>query len=327
MKAYRIEQDGKLGRGGIVEMDQDALDPGEVTIHTHFSGVNYKDALAGLGGAPIVRRYPCNGGIECVGHVTGSRDLRFAEGDAVIVHGRGIGVSHDGGLAEYVRVPADWVLTLPEGLTAREAATLGVAGYSAALAVDRLQTLGLEPGGLPVAVSGATGGVGAFSVAMLAGLGFDVLALSSKPDARAYLAALGAVEIVAPGDLESKPVSSVRWCGGIDAAGGPVLARILAACDRDGVVASIGNAAGVELATTVLPFILRGVTLTGINADSDMDTRHRIWNRLATDLKPKGLADWAEVIPLEDVPGLMRRMLDGTTTGRTIVALSESGAK
>lgn len=323
MKAYRIEQDGRLGRGSIVEMERDALDPGDVTIRTRFSGVNYKDALAGLGGAPIVRRYPCNGGIECVGDVEESQDVRFAVGDAVIVHGRGIGVSHDGGLAEYVRVPADWVLALPEGLTAREAATLGVAGYSAALAVDRLQTLGLEPGGLPVAVSGATGGVGAFSVAMLAGLGFEVIALSSKSNATDYLSGLGAAEVVTPANLGDKPVASARWCGGIDAAGGPVLAKMLAACDRDGVVASIGNAAGVELATTVLPFILRGVTLTGINADSDMETRRRVWNRLATDLRPKGLADWAGMIVLEDVPDLMRRMLDGQTTGRTIVALEE----
>ncbi|MBF9042902.1 acryloyl-CoA reductase [Rhodobacterales bacterium HKCCE4037] len=327
MKAYRIEQDGKVGRGGIVEMERDALDPGELTIRTRFSGVNYKDALAGLGGAHIVRRYPCNGGIECVGDIADSGDDRFAPGDAVIVHGRGIGVSHDGGLAEYMRVPADWVLALPEGLTAREAATLGVAGYSAALAVDRLQALGLRPGGLPVAVSGATGGVGAYSVAMLAGLGFDVVAISSKPDAGEYLSGLAAKEIVSPADLGDKPVATARWCGGIDAAGGPVLARMLAACDRDGVVASIGNAAGIELATTVLPFILRGVTLTGINADSDMDTRRRVWNRLATDLKPKGLADWAGIIALDEVPDLMRRMLDGKTTGRTIVAFGGAGTE
>lgn len=319
MKAYRIEQDGKVGRGAIVEMAVESLDPGDVMIRTHFSGVNYKDALAGLGSAPIVRRYPCNGGIECVGTVESSGDRRFAAGDLVIVHGRGIGVSHDGGLAEFVRVPADWVLSVPEGLTDREAATLGVAGYSAALAIDRLEALGLEPGGLPVLVSGATGGVGAFSIAMLARRGFEVIALSSKLEARDYLIRLGAVEVTTPADLADKPLDKPRWRAGIDAAGGPVLARMLAGTDRDGLIASIGNAAGVELSTTVLPFILRGVTLTGINADSDMDTRRRIWSRMASDLKPDGLSGWAGVIGLDGVPNLMRRMLDGKTTGRTIV--------
>ncbi|MBF9033871.1 acryloyl-CoA reductase [Rhodobacterales bacterium HKCCE2091] len=324
MKAYRIEQDGKVGRGAVVEMDPADLDSGEVTIRTRFSGVNYKDALAGLGGAPIMRRYPCNAGIECVGEVETSTDPRFVPGDAVIVHGRGIGVSHDGGLAELMRVPGDWILPLPDGLSPREAATLGVAGYSAALAIDRMEALGLEPGGLPVAVSGATGGVGAFAVAMLAGRGHEVVALSSKPDAGGYLAGLGAAEVIAPGDLGQKPLEKAAWCGGIDAAGGPVLARMLAGTDKGGVVASIGNAAGIELSTTVLPFILRGITLTGINADSEMDVRRRIWSRLADDLKPPRLHDWAATIPFDDLPALMRRMLDGQTTGRTIVAFGDA---
>ncbi|MEY8827327.1 YhdH/YhfP family quinone oxidoreductase [Sedimentitalea sp. XS_ASV28] len=327
MRAYRIEQNGKVGRGDIIDMSVDDLDAGDVLIRTQFSGINYKDALAGLGGASIIRRYPCNAGIECVGNIEASNDNRFSPGAEVIVHGRGIGVSHDGGLAEYVRVPADWVLPLPEQLSAWEAATLGVAGYSAALAVDRLETLGLAPGRLPVVVSGATGGVGAFAVAMLARRGFAVIALSSKPDAAEYLSRHGAVEIISPADLENKPLSKARWCGGIDAAGGPVLAKILAGTDRNGVVASIGNAAGVELATTVLPFILRGVTLTGINADSDMATRTRIWDRLSTDLKPEGLAEWASTIGLGEVPAVMRRMLAGETTGRTIVDFSEAASK
>lgn len=319
MKAYRIEKDGKVGRGVVVDMAESDLDPGEVSIATRFAGINYKDALAGLGGAPIIRRFPCNGGIEAVGTVLTSEDARFAPGDSVIVHGRGIGVSHDGGLAERLRVPADWVMAIPGGLTAQEAATLGVAGYSAALAVDRLEALGLAPGDLPVAVSGASGGVGAFAVAMLAGLGFQVLAISSKADAVPFLTGLGAAEVITPGDLGDKTFGPARWCGGIDAAGGPVLAKMLAGTDRDGAIASLGNAAGVELTTTVLPFILRGVTLTGINADSDMNTRRRVWARLANDLKPDRLADWADIVALRDVPDVMARMLDGQTTGRTIV--------
>lgn len=326
MKAYRIEQSGKLGLGAIVEMEVEALDPGDVLIRTLFAGLNYKDALAGLGVGPIIRRYPCNGGIECVGHVERSDDARFAPGDHVIVHGRGIGVSHDGGLAEFLRVPADWVMPLPSSLTDIEAATLGVAGYSAALAVDRLEALGIAPGGLPMVVSGATGGVGAFSVSMLAARGFDVVAVSSKATATKQLRSLGATDVISPDDLGSKPVEKVRWCGGIDAAGGPILAKMLASTDRDGVVASIGNAAGIELATTVLPFILRGVTLTGINADSPMETRKRIWQRLANDLKPAGLSDWATRITLEDAPEVMQRMLDGQTTGRSVVTFEKTPA-
>ncbi|MFG6535210.1 YhdH/YhfP family quinone oxidoreductase [Sulfitobacter sp. 1A16787] len=319
MKAYRIEEHGECGRGRVVEMSENDLDSGDVTIKTLFAGINYKDALAGLGGAPIVRRYPCNGGIEAVGTVEASRDPRFTPGTSVIVHGRGIGVSHDGGLAERVRVPGDWVMQLPEGLGPREAATLGVAGYSAALAIDRLEALGIASQGVPVVVSGATGGVGAFAVTMFAQLGYRVIAISSKPESSAFLTHLGATEVIRPSEMGDRPLGPAQWCGGIDAAGGPILAKILAGTDRNGAVASIGNAAGIELKTTVLPFILRGVTLTGINADSDMSTRNRVWDRLARDLKPAGLSAWADVVPLDAVPEVMAKMLEGQTTGRSIV--------
>jgi len=322
MKAYRIEQDGKLGRGAIVEMARDALDAGDVTIRTRHAGVNYKDALAGLGGAPIIRRYPCNGGIEAVGRISESTDARFAPGDRVIVHGRGIGVSHDGGFAEYLRVPGDWVLPLPEGLSPLEAATLGVAGYSAALAVDRLEALGVTPARGPVLVSGATGGVGSLAVAMLARRGFGVTALSSKPD-DGFLRGLGAQEVIALPEPSGKPLDREHWAGGIDAAGGPVLEWMLRTTQAGGVVASIGNAAGIALNTTVLPFILRGVTLTGINADSEMPLRRRIWDRLASDLKPEGLEGMAHRIALADLPAYMAEMLAGRITGRTLVSFDD----
>lgn len=321
MKAFRIVAEGKLGRGSIVEMPMEALDEGAVLVRVHYAGINYKDALAGLAGAPIVRRYPCNGGIDAAGVVESSDDARFSPGDAVVCHGRGLGVSHDGGLAEYLRVPADWLLALNGPLTPKTAATLGVAGYSAALAVDRLQSLGVTPGGLPVAVSGATGGVGAFAVAMLAGLGFEVTAISSRPADAGWLRDLGASDVCAAADLEDKPMARVRWCGGVDAAGGAVLAGMLAACARDGVIASLGNAAGGALHTTVLPFILRGVTLSGINADSDTETRRRIWARMADELCPKALGDWARVVTLDEVLPAMQRMLDHKARGRTIVEL------
>lgn len=323
MKAYRIEQAGRLGRGAVVEMDRAALDAGDVTVRVSYAGVNYKDALAGLGGAPVIRRYPCNGGIEAVGTVSESNDPRFSSGDLVIVHGRGIGVSHDGGFAEYLRVPGDWVLPLPEGLSALEAATLGVAGYSAALAIDRLETLGLTPGGGPVLVSGATGGVGSLAVAMLAGRGFSVSALSSKPD-EGFLRGLGAREVIALPEPSGKPLEREQWAGGIDAAGGPVLEWMLRTTAHGGAIASIGNAAGITLNTTVLPFILRGVTLTGINSDSEMPLRRRIWARLADDLKPEGLGGMARQITLDNLPDYMAEMLAGRITGRTLVTFRES---
>lgn len=322
MKAYRIEQHGKLGRGAIVEMARDALDAGDVTVRTHHAGVNYKDALAGLGGAPIIRRYPCNGGIEAVGRVCESTDARFDPGDWVIVHGRGIGVSHDGGFAEFLRVPGDWVLPLPQGLSPLEAATLGVAGYSAALAVDRLEALGVTPGRGPVLVSGATGGVGSLAVAMLVRRGFGVTALSSKPD-DGFLRGLGAQQVITLPKPSGKPLDREHWAGGIDAAGGPVLEWMLRTTQVGGVVASIGNAAGIALNTTVLPFILRGVTLTGINADSEMPLRRRIWARLANDLKPEGLGGLAHRIALADLPDYMAEMLAGRITGRTLVSFED----
>lgn len=320
MRAFRIEQEGKRGR--VVDMPTEALDAGDVLVRVDYAGLNYKDALAGLAEAPILRRYPCNGGIDGAGRVETSTNPRFSRGDAVICHGHGIGVRHDGALAEYFRVPGDWLMPLPEGLSTRAAATLGVAGYSAALAVDRLQALGLRPGELPVLVSGASGGVGSFAVAMLAGLGFEVWAVSAKTDADGTLATHGAARILTPDELGDKPLSKARWIGGVDAAGGKVLAGMLAGCADNGVIAALGNAAGVELPTTVLPFILRGVTLAGINADSDAATRQRIWARLTGDLRPRGLEDWADVITLDALPGFMRRMLDGQSRGRTIVGLS-----
>jgi len=323
VKAYRIEQDGKLGRGAIVEMEAAALDAGDVTIRTRFAGVNYKDALAGLGGAPIIRRYPCNGGIEAVGQVSESRDARFAPGAWVIVHGRGIGVSHDGGFAETLRVPGDWVLPLPMGLSPLEAATLGVAGYSAALAVDRMEGMGLAPGAGPVVVSGATGGVGSLAVAMLARRGYAVSAVSGKPD-DGFLRGLGAQEVLALPEPSSRPLEEARWAGGIDAAGGPLLEWMLRTTQAGGVVASIGNAAGIALNTTVLPFILRGVTLTGINSDSEMPLRRRIWARLADDLKPQGLDAMAHQIALSALPAFMAQMLERRITGRTLVTFPEA---
>lgn len=321
MRAYRITETEAGPRGAIVDVSLDALDAGEVVVRTRYAGVNYKDALAGTGKAPIIRRYPCIGGIEAVGEVETSESAAFKPGDLVIVHGRGIGVSHDGGFCERLRVPADWVVHLPQGLSPREAAVLGVAGHSAALAVHKMEHLGLAPANGPVAVTGATGGVGSLAVAMLARRGFKVVAITSKSDQEAFLKGLGAAEVrPAPEGESRKPLEGAEWAGAIDTAGGPQLEWLLRTAALQGVVCSIGNAAGIGLKTTVLPFILRGVTLIGINADTPMPLRAEIWGRLAGDLKPPGLDGIGREITLDALPGYMDQMVAGKTHGRTLVA-------
>ena len=325
MKAYLIEANNKVGRGRWTDFDQDALDPGSVTIQTAYAGVNYKDALAGLGAGPIVRRYPCIGGIECAGKVLESDDPSLPVGAPVIVHGRGIGVNHHGGFAELVRVPAGWVRPLPDAISPLEAATIGVAGYSAALAVDRLETLGLVPGALPVVVSGATGGVGRFAVAMLAKRGHGVVAVTSKAASAKSLEALGPVAVISPEDLGDGALEAGRFAGGIDTVGGVILPKMLAAIAPGGVVAALGNAGGVSLETTVFPFILRGITLTGINADSDDETRAHIWSRLTGDLRPHALAGMANLIGPDDLVPTLQALLDGQAPSRSVLDLTGSG--
>ncbi len=324
MKAYRIEDTENGPRGTVVAMEPDALDAGDVVISTRHAGINYKDALAGTGKAPIIRRYPCNGGIEAVGQVETSASDRFRPGDWVIVHGRGIGVSHDGGFAEKVRVPADWLVRLPDGLTPREAAIFGVAGHSAALAVHKLEELGVTPDRGPIAVTGATGGVGSLAVGMLARRGFSVTAISSKTDQEAFLRGLGASAVRTPPAEETrKPLEGAEWAGAVDTVGGPQLEWLLRTTAPQGVVTAIGNAAGIGLKTTVLPFILRGVTLAGINSDTPMELRQLIWNRMAGDLKPDGLDALGREIALEALPAYMDEMIAGRIHGRTLVTFAD----
>ena len=324
MKAYRIEDSANGPRGHLVELSLDDIDEGDVVVRTRFAGINYKDALAGTGKAPIIRRYPCVGGIEAVGQVETSTSDRFKPGDWVIAHGRGIGVSHDGGFAERVRVPADWLVHLPAGLSPREAAVLGVAGHSAALAVHKMEAAGLTPESGPVAVTGATGGVGSLAVAMLAKRGFTVTAVTSKTDRDGFLRGLGAADVRQPPQEPSrKPLEAAEWAGAVDTAGGPQLEWLLRSAAAQGIVTSIGNAAGIGLTTTVLPFILRGVTLIGINSDTPMTLRQTIWDRLAGDLKPADLDGLGREIALEDLPAYMDEMIASKIQGRTLVAFAE----
>lgn len=320
-KAYRLFKEGDASRGQLVTTTLDELDAGDVVVRTAYAGVNFKDALAATGRAPIVRRFPCIGGIEAVGEVVESASADFPPGAPVILHGRGLGVSHDGGFAEYVRVPADWVVPLPAGLTMQEAASLGVAGHTAAVAIDLMERNGLAPERGPVAVTGATGGVASLSIDMLSGLGYEVAAVSRKSDSHDYLRSLGAQQMIsAPAsDAPAKPLESAQWAGAVDAAGGHLLAWLLRTMAPNGTIACFGNAAGIELHTTVLPFILRGVRLLGVNADTEPDYRRQVWARLAGDLKPRHLAAITTSITLDDLPRLFERMADGQTTGRYVV--------
>lgn len=324
MKAYRLEAHGKLSRGRLVDMEAGSLTPGDTLIRVLWSGINYKDALAGLGKAPIVIRLPVNCGIEAVGEVVRSDSGDLVPGDIVIAHGMGLGVDRDGGLAEMVRADADWLVPLPPGLDPLESASLGVAGFSAALAVDRLETLGLEPGAGPVAVTGSTGGVGAHAVAMLAGRGYEVVAVSSKPDAGDMLRDLGAADVILPPEPSDRMLEKSRWAGAIDSLGAGALSWLLRSAAPGATIASIGNAAGNDLKTTVIPFILRGITLCGINANAAPALRRRIWSRMAGDLRPVAPSANTRVIAPGEIDSAMERMIAGRSMGRTVVSFGDA---
>jgi len=301
------------------------LDPGDVTVRVHYASINYKDALAATGKGRIIRRFPCVGGIDASGVVESSSSARFKPGDQVIVHSHGFGVSHHGGYAAWARAPAAWVNQLPAGMTVLDAITLGVAGYTAALGIDAMELNGLAPGKGKVLVNGATGGVASVSIDLLAQRGYEVVAVTSKPAEAGYLKLLGASEIVASADLPvgTKPLEPALWQGAVDSLGGAPLAALTRSMRRDGVIASIGNAAGLDFAASVMPFILRGVRLLGINSDNEPEVRDRIWQRLGTDLRPKHLADIARVIPFEQLPQAIDRVINGQARGRTIIRIAQ----
>ncbi|MBI1181071.1 MAG: acryloyl-CoA reductase [Alphaproteobacteria bacterium] len=320
-QAFRVEAHGEAGRGRIADMTLDELSAGDVLVRTLYAGVNYKDALAGTGQGRIVRRYPSVGGIEAVGVVEEVSDNpSVAEGTTVILHGYGLGVERDGGFSPWVRVTADMVTPLPEGLEPLAAAGIGVAGHTIAVALDLLELNGLKPENGPVAVTGATGGTGSLAVSMLAAQGYDVVAVSRKSAAERYLKSIGAKAVIPPPEETSaRPLESARWAGAIDATGGRILEWLIRTMKPNGVVAAFGNAAGLELNTTVLPFILRGVRLIGVNADTRPPYRGAVWQRLATDLNPRFMDDMLRVVRLEELPAVMESMVAGTTQGRTLV--------
>jgi NADPH2:quinone reductase len=327
-RAYRIfEQDG-LSTGRFVELTLNDLDPGEVVIQTHYSSLNYKDALAATGAGKIIRRFPCVGGVDAAGVVVSSEDGRFKPGDEVIVTGYGMGVDHDGGFAEYVRAPADWVVPLPSGLSLWDLMALGTAGFTAALSIHRLEQNELTPERGRVIVTGATGGVGSLAIQMLAQRGYHVVALTGKDGEHDYLRSLGAAEILSRKDVAMgmRPLEKAQWAGALDAVGGETLGWLTRTMQQNGVIASFGNAGGIELHTTVMPFILRGVRLIGIDsAATAMPLRREIWQRLADDLKPQRLEQVAHTVPFDELPRLCAELLRGGLRGRTVLGINRKG--
>jgi putative YhdH/YhfP family quinone oxidoreductase len=325
-KAYRIyNEDGKV-QARLVDTTLDELDPGEVLFKTAFSSVNYKDALAATGTGKIIRRFPCIGGVDASGTVTSSTDSRIKEGDQVICTSFDLGVAHDGGYSEYVRVPVAWLVPLPKGLTLFEAMVVGTAGFTAGLAVERMEHDGLKPANGSVVVTGATGGVGSIAIDILAGAGYNVVALTGKDGETEYLKRLGAKEVVLRASLDLtriKPLDKATWAGAVDNLGGDVLAWLASTMQIGGTLASIGLAASHTLNTTVMPFILRGVSLLGIDSvNTPMAVRQRVWRRLASDLKPRHLNDMCTTVTLEQLPVVFERILKAQARGRTVVKLA-----
>jgi putative YhdH/YhfP family quinone oxidoreductase len=327
-RAYRItEVDKQSVKAEFVECTLDDLDPGEVVVRVAYSDVNYKDALAATGKGRILLRPSCIGGIDLSGTVISSTDPRFAKGDAVLVVGHELGVKHHGGYAEYARVPANWVVKLPQDLSLWEAMAFGTAGYTAGLAIGKMERNGLRPENGPVIVDGATGGVGSVAIAALARIGYHVVALTGKERESDWLKKLGAREVKLRSELDLtkiKPLDRATWSGAIDNLGGDVLAWIASTMKVNGVIGAIGMAANPKLTTSVFPFILRGVSLLGINSTDapDPELERETWRRLAGELKPTMLKDIARTVPFDQLPGAFDDFIQGRVRGRLVVDLN-----
>lgn len=324
-KALLIEErDGKVS-SGYTTLGEAQLDTGEVTIRVAYSSVNYKDALAATGAGKIIRRFPCVGGIDLSGTVIESRDPRFKAGDPVIATSFDIGVAHHGGYAEVARVPGDWVIPLPDGLSLYDAMALGTAGFTAALAVVRMEENHLRPGSGPVIVTGATGGVGSLALDMLASRGYEVVALTGKAEEAGFLRHLGAADVMLRSELDLsriRPLDKARWAGAVDNLGGDYLAWIASTMAQGGTIASIGLASSMALNTSVAPFILRGACLLGIDSGYIREPyRHGVWARLASDLKPPHLSEMTRSIPFSALPETFARYIAGGARGRVVVEI------
>lgn len=346
-RAYRIHDDDGAISGRLDMITLDDLSPGDVVIRAAYSGINYKDVLASTGKAKIARRCPMVGGIDVSGRVHTSTDPRYREGDAVVVLGCGLSETHDGGYAEFVRVPADWLMRLSEdAMTFYEAMAIGTAGFTAAMAIDRMEHNGQKPDQGPILVTGATGGVGSFAIDLLAARGYQVVALTGKRSADEYLHALGATDILYRDELAmgTRSLEKGQWAGAIDNLGGDVLAWLTRTVKPNGNIASVGNVAGAELVTTVMPFILRGVNLLGINSVTvSSEYKEKIWRSITEQMCQTGVGEdeaspdrpakylrrpnidriFDCIVPLESLPAVFNEKLLSEVRGRTVVEIAE----
>jgi NADPH2:quinone reductase len=325
-KAYRTFEEDKTVASRFVEMTLDDLDPGDVVVRTKYSTINFKDALSHNGTGRIMRKYPTNAGIDMAGTVESSADPRFRRGDKVIVHGYDMGVAHDGGYSEFVRVPGDWIVRRPESMTAFDAMTMGTAGFTAALAIMLMEHNGLKPAHGPVAVTGATGGVGSVAIEILAKSGYHVVAITGKAEETDYLRDLGAKEVLLRQAIDLakvRPLDKATWAGAVDNLGGDLLAWLLSTMKVGGAVGAVGLAADHKLPTTVMPFILRGVALLGADSvNCPMHLRQKVWNKLAVDWRPDRVHDQVRTIDFDELPTHFDPYLKGMVRGRTVVRIA-----
>jgi len=323
-KAFVVEEaDGKFVQT-IQTLSTDNLPSGDVLVRVHYSSINYKDALSATGNKGVTKSYPHTPGIDVAGVVEYSVDDKFRQGDEVIVTGYDLGMNTAGGFGQYIRVPSEWVVNLPKGLTMKEAMIIGTAGFTAGISLTRLSQL-VKPSDGKIIVTGATGGVGSVAISLLAKLGYQVVAVSGKESESEFLHKLGATEIISRNDFQTvdkRPMLSARYAGAIDTVGGPILENILKALMPLGAVTTCGSVSSTQLNMTVFPFILRGITLIGISAQNyPTNLREPLWKKLATDWKPDNLLDLYNEISLEELKGTLENILAGKLKGRTIVNL------
>ena len=321
-KCILIEKDDLGYRTGLREVDETNLPDGNVAVRVHYSTLNYKDALAITGKSPVVRHFPMVPGIDLVGVVEESSHADHRPGDMVVLNGWGVGETHWGGLAEMARVNGDWLVPLPAAFTAHQAMAIGTAGFTAMLCVLALERNGVTPGRGEVLVTGANGGVGGIAIVLLSKLGYRVVAVTGRPAESDYLKYLGAAEVLSRGSFSSpgKPLGKERWAGAVDVVGSHVLANVCAAIKYGGTVAACGLAGGMEFPATVAPFILRGVTLAGIDSVMcPLDRRLEVWRRLGRDLDVDKLNTMTKSISLTETVAYANQLLSGTLRGRAVV--------
>lgn len=323
---YLITRTDDGQRAERTELTEKALMEGDVTVRVEYSALNYKDGLALTGRSPVVRRFPLVPGIDFAGTVVRSENERFVEGDRVLLNGFGVGERHSGGFAGMARVSADWLLALPDGLTSRQAMAIGTAGYTAMLCVMALEGHGLTPESGEIVVTGAAGGVGSVALSLLSGLGFTVAGVTGRAEEHDYLTSLGAAEVIDRADFSgaARPLDKERWAGAVDVAGGNTLANVLSRLRYGGAVAACGLADSMELPTSVAPFILRGITLYGIDSVmAPMERRERAWGRLARELDLERLESMTTEIGFDELPATAEAILDGRVRGRTVVKIPQ----